>query len=127
MSHPHVEKLRITNPDALLSEEELKRWEARLTRIVTPPRHSVEDPSPAVFSEHILCGSAPHAFWVDKLVPLGVTAVLNMGEAGCHDCRDKYAARGIAYLGFAAEDLDNYPLFEHLDEAVRDGRLIKCN
>ena len=133
LSSMQQQQLHITSPEAV--DANIKKWEVRIARIVTPPRHSVEDPSPAFFAPHILCGSAPHAFWCEKLVPLGVTAVLNMGEAGCHDCRDKYAARGIAYLGFAAEDMDNYPLFEHLDKATaflsdataRGGRaLVHC-
>jgi len=84
---------------------------ARLARIVTPARHSVEDPEPAAFAPAVLCGRAQHAFAVDKLVLLGVTAVLNCSPAGAHDCRSMYTARGIAYRALdGCEDIPGYDL-----------------
>lgn len=91
-----------------------------LAMMVSPPRHSVEDPEPAVFAPHVLCGTAQHALAVDRLVELGVTAVLNCAPAGAHDCRLMYVQRGIAYCALdGCEDIPGYDLLRlHLAEAM---------
>lgn len=91
-----------------------------LARIVSPPRHHVDDPEPAVFAPHVLCGTAQHALAVDRLVELGVTAVLNCAPAGSHDCRPLYVERDIAYCALeGCEDIPGYELLRlHLADAM---------
>ncbi|EOD18167.1 hypothetical protein EMIHUDRAFT_196275 [Emiliania huxleyi CCMP1516] len=104
---------------ALVSDPAVDELEAALERIVTPPRHRIEDDEPAAFAEHVLCGAAQHAFAVDRLVERGVTAVVNCAPAGAHDCRAMYAARGIAYLALdGCEDIAGYDLWQHLDAVL---------
>ena len=104
---------------ALVSDPAVDELEAAIERIVTPPRHRIEDDEPAAFAEHVLCGAAQHAFAVDRLVERGVTAVVNCAPAGAHDCRAMYAARGIAYLALdGCEDIAGYDLWQHLDAVL---------
>ena len=104
---------------ALASDPAVDELEVAIERIVTPPRHRIEDDEPAAFAEHVLCGAAQHAFAVDRLVERGVTAVVNCAPAGAHDCRAMYAARGIAYLALdGCEDIAGYDLWQHLDAVL---------
>ena len=93
--------------------------EAEISRLVSAPQRPVDDPRPGRFSEHLLVGSAQHAFAIDRLVEDGVTAVINLAPRACFDMRSKYEERGLAYLAMDAEDEAGYALLDrHLDDAL---------
>ena len=123
-----------STPSAAAIPSDVDECERLLRGIVLPPRTQsmVDDPEPAAFSPSIRVGSGKHALAVEQLQASGVTAVLNCAASACHDCSEKYAAAGIAYLAIHAEDVSGYALLErHLEEATaflqaHDVVLIHC-
>eukprot|EP00929_Paragymnodinium_shiwhaense_P071032 TRINITY_DN36088_c0_g1_i3.p1 TRINITY_DN36088_c0_g1~~TRINITY_DN36088_c0_g1_i3.p1 ORF type:complete len:823 (+),score=178.39 TRINITY_DN36088_c0_g1_i3:65-2533(+) len=85
--------------DCYISEEAVKERLGLIQRYVAQPLPgSATDPEPAFLGEGLFLGSRHHAADVDKLVSLGVTALLNCAPLGISSLPfDAYESKGIRY------------------------------
>lgn len=82
------------------------------------------DPDPGRFADNLLVGNKFHAAQVDKLLALGVTAVLNCAPSGISSVPlDLYREKGLKYaFTNVKRDDATYPIL-HDDDGVRSPHL----
>ena len=100
---------------------------AIVQRLVAQPVPT-SDPEPSMVGERIFIGNKYHAKDVEKLVSLGVTAVLNCASSGIRNLPlDVYEACGIDYnFTNVAQDAHTYPILhstagepsDHIETAI---------
>mmetsp|Transcript_83958 Transcript_83958/g.175618 ORF Transcript_83958/g.175618 Transcript_83958/m.175618 type:complete len:807 (-) Transcript_83958:264-2684(-) len=106
-----------------LNETEIEYRLGIIQELVAKPITS-KDNDPGMVAENLWVGSKHHAAQVDKLVELGITAVLNCASSGVSTVPlDKYRQHGIRY-GFTnvKRDDSTYPIL-HDEDGVRSPHL----